>query len=432
MAMGQISGILLLVSFCIMVYYLFKGGSIFVALGVTGLFWSVVAGMSFNSILKDALQGVVDTIAPTVMVMILGSWFGQVLVQTRIVATIIRKVVELGGDRPLVVAILVSLTTGFLFTGMWGVGSAIAVGVIAIPILMSLGLPASLATASFTTGIGAAMTVNIVDVTIFVNIITAAGVPKGSFPTDNWLRYGWIFFGLYLLADVAMLTYYLTVKGVNRAWAAKVADVLPVEQAPWYSLICPLIPMILIMVFHWLVVPTFLLSILLTLLLTGRMKPGSGGIDFLQKTFHDGHSDISGVALAWISIQVFTMAAAKAQPMLQPILALVVPQTALGIALFYGILAPLALYRGPTMTGGAGAALFGFLVATGKLPVALIFAVAKIVNAYGNAVCPTQSWTIWIINYAKVPQLDHIKCSWIFNWIAAFLGCMIAYYMYRM
>ncbi len=431
--MGMLSGLILLASFGVMLYYLCRGGSIFVGLSLTGLFWVVVAGMPFHSILSNVLQAVVENIAPTIMLMILGSWLGQVLVQTGIVATLIRRTVELGGDRPLVVATLVSIVTGFIFTAVFGVGGAIAIGVIAFPVLISLGIPPWLATASFTTAIGAAMPVNIVNINLIVTFFTMAGVPKGAISVTKYLPYGFVFFALFLLADIAMLAYYIKYKKVlQTAWATRIAEVLPplAKEAPWYSLITPAIPIIMIMAFHWPNVPAFLAAILIALLTTGRLLPRGGGVEVLQKTFHDGVSEIAGVMLAWMGIQVFVMAASKATPMLQPVLSHILPHSALGIALFFGLLTPLALYRGPLMVGGAGAALVGYLAAIGNLPLLLIFALAQIPSAYANGTCPTQSWTIWVIHYVKVPPLDHIRPSFVTNWIAAILGCLVAFYVF--
>jgi Gnt-I system high-affinity gluconate transporter len=65
------------------------------------------------------------------------------LIQTRIAESVIRSAVELAGDRPLVVvAMTIRLMTPLLFTSMYGVGAAIAIGVIALPIMLSQGIPA--------------------------------------------------------------------------------------------------------------------------------------------------------------------------------------------------------------------------------------------------------------------------------------------------
>ena len=51
---------------------------------------------------------------------------------------VIRSAVELAGDRPMVSAMTVTLVTALLFTSMYGVGAAIAIGVIVL-LLVSLG-----------------------------------------------------------------------------------------------------------------------------------------------------------------------------------------------------------------------------------------------------------------------------------------------------
>ncbi len=82
--------------------------------------------------------------------------------QTGIAESVIRSAVELAGDRPIVTAMTVTLVTALLFTSMYGVGAAIAIGVIALPIMMSQGIPPHVAAPVFTMGIGAGTFVNLV------------------------------------------------------------------------------------------------------------------------------------------------------------------------------------------------------------------------------------------------------------------------------
>lgn len=64
----------------------------------------------------------------------------KVLMETGIASTPIRKTVELGGDRPIITIVLLNVVTAFIFTAMMGAGPVIAIGVIVLPILMSLGI----------------------------------------------------------------------------------------------------------------------------------------------------------------------------------------------------------------------------------------------------------------------------------------------------
>ncbi|MFR3754083.1 MAG: hypothetical protein ACLTW9_20800 [Enterocloster sp.] len=71
-----------------------------------------------------------------------GAFFGRVLVDTGIAATLIRKVVELGGDKPRITMALLCIVTAIIFMSMTGIGPVISIAVIVLPILLSLGIPA--------------------------------------------------------------------------------------------------------------------------------------------------------------------------------------------------------------------------------------------------------------------------------------------------
>ena len=70
---------------------------------------------------------------------VFGAWFGRVLLQTGIADALIRKAVELGGDKPVIICVLLSTVTTAIFSTLFGAGAVVAIGVIILPILMSLG-----------------------------------------------------------------------------------------------------------------------------------------------------------------------------------------------------------------------------------------------------------------------------------------------------
>ena len=107
--------------------------------------WAVIAGIGVKDIQAKILQGGGVQYASAVIIIVFGAWFAQILIQTGIAESVIRSAVELAGDRPLVTAIVINLVTALLFTSMYGVGAAIAIGVIALPIMLSQGIPARVA-----------------------------------------------------------------------------------------------------------------------------------------------------------------------------------------------------------------------------------------------------------------------------------------------
>src|SRR5262249_39188277 len=156
------TGIALLVAFLAIVVLIIRGQSPVIMLLLLAVVWSAIAGIGIDEIQTKILQGGGVAYASAVIIIVFGAWFAQVLIQTGIAESVIRSAVELAGDRPLVTAMIVTLVTALLFTSMYGVGAAIAIGIIALPIMMSQGIPARVAAPAFTMGIGAGTMVNLV------------------------------------------------------------------------------------------------------------------------------------------------------------------------------------------------------------------------------------------------------------------------------
>src|SRR5512146_1839941 len=67
-----------------------------------------------DSILAQVIDAGSMRLATTIAAVIFGAWMGQVLNQTGISTTIIKKAAELGGDRPVPVAIALIFAVGIL------------------------------------------------------------------------------------------------------------------------------------------------------------------------------------------------------------------------------------------------------------------------------------------------------------------------------
>src|SRR5215475_16995 len=148
------TGIALLIAFLAVVVLIIRGQSPIIMLLILAVLWSAIAGIGIDDIQKKILQGGGVAYASAVIIIVFGAWFAQVLIQTGIAESVIRSAVELAGDRPLV--------TALLFTSMYGVGAAIAIGIIALPIMMGQGIPPYVAAPAFTMGIGAGTFINLV------------------------------------------------------------------------------------------------------------------------------------------------------------------------------------------------------------------------------------------------------------------------------
>src|SRR3989442_29107 len=151
--MDVVTGIGLLLAFLVVVALIVHGQSPIVMLLILAIVWAAMAGIGLNDIQAKVLQQGGVQFAGAVIIIVFGAWFAQVMIQTGIAESVIRSAVELAGDRPMVTAMTINLVTALLFTSMYGVGAAIAIGVIALPIMMSQGIPARVAAPTFTIGI---------------------------------------------------------------------------------------------------------------------------------------------------------------------------------------------------------------------------------------------------------------------------------------
>ncbi|MEM2175590.1 MAG: hypothetical protein QXI58_08245, partial [Candidatus Micrarchaeia archaeon] len=138
--MQWIIGLIMLVVFVIAALAMIKYRvSPVIAILLLALAWLLIPMVSPKEFL-DTIQSGATAWASVVVIIAFGAWFGETLVKTGIAESIIRTAVEYAGDRPTIAAIVLFLVVSLLFTSVYGVGVAIALGIIVIPILMGIGI----------------------------------------------------------------------------------------------------------------------------------------------------------------------------------------------------------------------------------------------------------------------------------------------------
>jgi len=204
------TGVALLIAFLAVVILIIRGQSPIIMLLILAVLWSAIAGIGIDDIQKKILQAGGVAYASAVIIIVFGAWFAQVLIQTGIAESVIRSAVELAGDRPLVTAMTITLVTALLFTSMYGVGAAIAIGIIALPIMLGQGIPPYIAAPAFTMGIGAGTFINLVQFGTFQKLFPGL---KYEAP---YLTYWIVAMCVYILAAWLLEFIYLRNGGVRR------------------------------------------------------------------------------------------------------------------------------------------------------------------------------------------------------------------------
>jgi hypothetical protein len=321
----------------------------------------------------------------------------------------------------------VNLVTALLFTSMYGVGAAIAIGVIALPIMLSQGIPARVAAPVFTMGVGAGAFVNLVQFGTFEKLF------PGIRYEAPWLGYWWLALVVYVACAWLMIFIHLRKLGVRHAASVDTAPVVR-RRTPYYTYLVPIFPVAMIMVFKWQIIPTFLISIVLALALTARGGRGlQGSLNLFNKTFYDAFPDIATIAALWTICGMIIAAGQMPQvsAALKPIFAPILPHTTGQAALFFGVLGGLgSIYRGPLVVIGTGAALLAILLANNEIPVPYLYALWLGPTVMQGSCDPTNSWTLWTIGYTKVPHGQFLKTAMPFGCLMVAITSALCYWMF--
>lgn len=427
-------GILLLISYFGLIIYAAKGGNLMVGFFLMAVIWIVLCMIGGNlqwnptkdgvpSAMKDILQGGPESWGPTAVNVIFGSWFGRILIETGIAKKLIRSVTELGGDDPLITTVLISLVSGIIFTSTFGAGAVVAIGVIVLPILMSLGVPKPIAVTSYLMSVGSGMYINLV---LFNQM-------KGIFPEmvyDNkYITWAFIAMAVQIVAIFLMLVFNLKGKKRKRkSWAARNVKVIDEDYVPTIAMITPIIPTALAIFFRWHSIPAFIVGAVFGLAVCRRFTSFSQASRTISRTFYDGVIDVASLLGFLFILPMFNKISGVAAPYFQAILGGIMPKSTLTLSILFAVLAPFGLFRGPLTIFGAGAATVGVLNAIGGFPVPFLFCLMYVPTITMNlSTCPTQSWNLWALNYSKVSVKDFMKTGVIWAWLVAIINIALVY-----
>ncbi|MFC6261660.1 gluconate:proton symporter [Levilactobacillus fujinensis] len=425
-----IIGSLLLISFVLFIFYIIKGGNLTVGFLGMAILWAVIGMVPFNTAINKIFAQPALNYGPTIIYIVFGSWFGRVLVDSGIAGSISGQTEKVGKKNPVLAAILVCLVTMFIFVSAYGVGSVIAIGVILLPILFSLGVPKDIAVAAFTLSIGAPMYVNVV----LFNQVRAffPDVTYGS----KYLTFGWVGMIVQLLAVVIFLL--LNSKRIKngerevlKTDSEDEAKTLKITSGWQYlTYVIPIVPVLLNMLLKWDAIPSLVISTVLAMLMTGKMNGSKKAIKFMNDTMQQAISDIAGLIFFLLALSMFTAAAAANTSRFESIFRAILPQNTLWLALGLGILAPLALFRGPLHVWGAGAATAAVLTATHLFSQWYLLPVLYIPTLLAVSMDVTQSWNIWALTYTKLDSRKFLKAGLPVVWIVSIINEIIAWTMF--
>ena len=422
----SLSGILILIAF-----FIFAGLMIskklptILALPLMAFVIAIIVRMPFKDMVNTIIIGGSTKLASSVAVVVFGAMFARVIMKTGISDAIIKKAAELAGDKPLPIAIVLTAAIAFVFLGMNGLGAIIMVGSIALPIMTSVGITPVVAGSLMLLGMQTGLAANA------GNYGTHIGIFGGPVVTSYYIP------ALIISAVITFIFILINVKpNKSRSpWAMPSTKAIKnnTNKVPGIALIAPLIPIVVIVIFKqiWGFGPIdkgmidavgssifgFIIASFYAIIVTQPRKM----VNIFSGALVEGIQDVAGVIFLFFGIGMLVVVVANplVAAVLNPMIKALIPSSKIGFLLFFAILTPLALYRGPLNMFGMGAGIAAVIVALKILPISAV-AGAFVAVQYVQAVSdPTNSQNVWIADYLKDETTSLLKKTLPYSWAMA-------------
>ena len=329
-------------------------------------------------------------LAPTIATLIFGALLSRVVLSTGIAETVVTVAAEFGGDRPLVLALVVCVAVALLFTSVTGLGAIIMIGTIVLPVMLTVGVPRATAATLFLMAFGLGYIFNLAQWKFYTQIFGADQSVFGAY--------------IYVLAAIEVLAiaaYAAVSARTNRDYATFALPAAePKRRVPLIALVTPVLPVVLFKVLSLDATVAFALAALFGVLVT---RPRDA-VQTLMAAWIRGLEDVGPAVILMLGIGMLLFAAKlpAVAAAVTPLIAAVAPRTPLAYVIVFGLLSPLALYRGPLNVYGVGIGVFTVLATMHVLaPVALVAAVMAVVQVQ-NVCDPTNTQNVWVANFTGV------------------------------
>lgn len=255
--------LLLTIFFVFVILLYLKRVSAMLALPLMALLFAVTAKIPPEDILGRILEQGPLKFGPAIMAAIFGGMLALFIKNQGIAEAMVRYAAELGGERPLLLSFLLMMVTAVLFMLLGGLGTVIMVGSITIPIMMSVGVPPLTAACLMLLGLAMGGTLNLGNWQLYVSVLGLEQHVVRDFMI--------VLFGLFLVTGTLFCFISLRRAKLHRFWPAPAeTTTATVPALRRLALLAPLTPLACTLLFHWPIVPSFIVGLLFTLLVSSQ------------------------------------------------------------------------------------------------------------------------------------------------------------------
>ena len=340
--------------------------------------------------IADVVAGGAVQLAPVYATVIFGALLSRVVLATGIAETIVTYAAEFGGDRPLVLALILCAAVALLFTSVTGLGAIIMIGTIVLPVMMTVGVPRVTAATLFLLAFGLGYIFNIAQWKFYRDVF---GVDQAQVQSYIYV--------LFAIDALVLIVFALVRARTTRDYATfAIAGTPPRKRAGPWALLTPVLPLALFAGLHVDALVAFLIAALYGVLVTRPREIAAT----LTAAWIRGVEDVAPAVILMMGIGMLLVAAKTpaVQAAVTPVIAALAPRTPLAYVVLFGLLSPLALYRGPLNPLGVGIGVYSVLATLHVLPpVALVAAVMAVVQVQ-NVCDPTNTQNVWVANFTGV------------------------------
>lgn len=400
-----------------------------------------------GSVTGTVVQEGAPRLAATMIAILLGSWLGTLMSEAGIASTLVRKIVEFGGERPSLVAVGVFVVAILCGSITGSAPAAMLAGVVGIPAMIAVGVTPTVAAGTVLVGIAAGLPLELIN---WQFLSDAIGVPVSTVQHFQ-LR----LFPIALAGGLAYILIEMRRKGARHTWAVRVpagagaggtgsggAGTRPPGRrqraaerrrrrgdAPWYALVTPLVPIVLALGLHVPIVPSLLAGVVFALVTAVPWREmSSTALRTLYRAFDVAAPPI--VLFIAIGMLLAAVNLPGAVSALTPVVTAISPGSPWLFVLVFAVLVPLALYRGPMNIFGLGAGVAGVLISGGIYPAP---AVLGLMASYGQVLGvsdPTSTQTVWSAQYAGVRPERSMLSTLPYTWVIAVAGLVLTVFLY--
>lgn len=403
-------------------------------LPLLAVFVAIVAGLPLRG-----EEGIIDLVLvsgttylhETMLLILLACWLANIMSNTGVTQKMIKKAAELGGDKPIIIAILLCGVTAFLFTTLYGTGAAMLVAAIVLPIMISVGVEPKAAANLFLMSFGIGYSLNVTNMSAITKV---AGIEFTDLTIPAVI--------LAVGAAIFIVVYlgFLFRKGAKRvAFATPVddtEDTMPEEQQTvsgvrgFLAAMTPLLIVLLTLILEIPPMACFYIGIVWLIAMTFIGSP-KNYMNMLVSAFHQAGKDAAppiGLCIG-IGMALRAVAAPTTQQVISPFINAIIPKSAIGLLIFLCILAPLVLYRGPLNAYGLGAGLLVSIVALGTFTPVIIGSLFYGLVRWANDGCPTSTVVVYASNFVGSDSVTVTNKLFTWRWVLTVVT-LIAIFIY--